>query len=61
MRNQTLIVFAMMLLSTLSPLGLDSTDSIEVSTTSSTAARAPSTDVNITQLEWIGPSYYCNP
>ena len=61
MRNQTLIVFAMMLLSILSPLGVDSTDSIEASTTSSTTARAPSTDVNITQLEWIGPSYYCNP
>ena len=61
MRNQTLIVFAMLLLSTLSPLGLDTTDSFETTTTSSTTARAPSTDVNITQLEWIGPSYYCNP
>ncbi len=55
MRNQTLIVFAILLLSTLSPLGLDTTDSFETTTTSSTTARAPSTDVNITQLEWIGP------
>ena len=61
MRNQTFIVFAMLLLSTLSPLGLETTDSIETVTTSSTTARAPSTDVNITGLEWIGPSYYCNP
>ncbi len=60
MRKQTLVVFGILLLSSLSPLGLDSLSDFDTPTPNSTAARAPSTDINVIHLEWIGPSYYCN-
>ena len=61
MRNKTFTVFVILLLSTLAPLCVNTSDPAQTTTTISSTARAASADINITQIEWIGPSYYCNP
>ena len=58
MRNKSLTIVIMMLLHCVAYSAIDSTIEHPTSEPQSTTARAASVDVNVTMIEWIGPSFY---
>ncbi|MDP7328530.1 MAG: hypothetical protein QF612_01650 [Candidatus Thalassarchaeaceae archaeon] len=60
MRNKTLLVFTILLLHCIAPLATYSSDGLTSDNPESNTARAANSDTAVTQIEWIGPSYYCN-
>ena len=60
MRNKTIIVFVIMLLHCFTPFAFNLSNNLHATNAESTTSRDANTDINVTQIEWIGPSYYCN-
>ena len=61
MRNRTLIVFAVLLLHCFTPFASTPSNEYPITDTEFTIARDANPDINVIQIEWLGPSYYCNP
>ena len=61
MRNKTILVFAILVLHCLAPFASPPTNHQSTIDAEFTVARDASADLNVTQIEWIGASYYCNP
>ena len=58
MRNKTLIVVCMMVLHCIAYSAIHSATDYPTDDAQSTSARAAAPDINVTLIEWIGPSYY---
>ncbi|MEE2747330.1 MAG: hypothetical protein VX473_02550 [Candidatus Thermoplasmatota archaeon] len=61
MRNKTMFVFLIMILHCFVPLISNPPVELPENQPEPTTARAAHTDINVTNIEWIGYSYYCNP
>ena len=59
MRNKTLLIFAIMLIHCLSPMTSTIPQSLPADEVDDTLGRAVEPDLNITTIDWIGPSFYC--
>ena len=60
MRNKTILVFAILVLHCFTPYASTPLNDHSVTDVELTIARDANPDINITQIEWIGHSYYCN-
>jgi hypothetical protein len=60
MRNKTILVFAILVLHCFTPFASTPLNNHSITDVEFAIARDANTDVNITQIEWIGASYYCN-
>ena len=59
MRNKTLLIFAILLIHCISPMASTITQSLPNDNVDDALGRAVDPDINVTQIEWIGPSFYC--